>query len=249
MSDTQNTYHFVIDALTPESVPMARLAEYMADLANLFGYKEHVHFDRVARGSLVLVQHVDSDHHDPIRARLDAARVGNFVPDDAAKAIESINKRLAQDHATGRLSDHSRAEVIVFPVRDRPRPRTFGPFEEACSFDGMLIRVGGTDDSVPVHLQAGSKFHICNADRDMARRLAPHLYQGTLRVWGEGQWERDASGKWKVSPFNIRDFVLLDDTPLDKVVERLRDVKGSGWKRFDDPLAEIMRLRRDSLDD
>ena len=26
----------------------------------------------------------------------------------------------------------------------------------------------------------------------MARRLASHLYQGTLRVWGEGCWEREA---------------------------------------------------------
>lgn len=249
MSDTQSTYHFVIDALTPESVPMARLAEYMADLADLFGHKEHVHFDRVARGSLTLVQRVDGDHHDLIRARLDAAGTGVPVPDDAAKAIESLNKRLAQDDATGRLSDHSGAEVIPFPGRDLPRPRTFGPFRQRCSFDGTLIRVGGKDDTVPVHLQAGDKIHICNADRDMARRLAPHLYQGTLRVWGDGRWEREANGNWNLIRFNISEFDLLDDAPLSEVVERLRAVEGSGWKQFDDPIAEIMRLRRDSQGD
>ena len=249
MSDTQSTYHFVIDALTPESVPMARLAEYMADLADLFGHKEHVHFDRVAPGSLTLVQRVDGDHHDLIRARLDAAGAGVPVPDDAAKAIESLNKRLAQDDATGRLSDHSGAEVIPFPGRDLPHPRTFGPFTQRCSFDGMLIRVGGKDDTVPVHLQAGDKIHICNADRDMARRLAPHLYQGTLRVWGDGRWEREANGNWNLIRFNISEFDLLDDAPLSEVVERLRAVEGSGWKKFDDPIAEIMRLRRDSQGD
>lgn len=249
MSNTQSTYHFVIDALTPESVPMARLAEYMADLADLFGYKEHVHFERVAQGSLVVVQRVDSEHHDPIRARLDAASTGGPVPDDAAKAMESINKRLAQDDATGRLSDLGGAEVIPFPGRDMPRPRTFGPFNQKCSFDGMLIRVGGKDETVPVHLQAGNKIHICNANRDMARRLAPHLYQGTLRVWGDGRWEREASGNWRLIRFNISEFQLLDDTPLDQVVEKLRKVEGSGWKRFDDPIAEIMRLRRDSPGD
>ena len=161
MSDTQSTYHFVIDALTPESVPMARLAEYMADLADLFGHKEHVHFDRVAR-----------------------------------------------------------------------------------SFDGMLIRVGGKDDTVPVHLQAGDKIHICNADRDMARRLAPHLYQGTLRVWGDGCWEREPSGHWRLIRFDIGKFELLDDSPISEIVATLRKVEGSGWKQFDDPLAELMRLRR-----
>ena len=126
-------------------------------------------------------------------------------------------------------------------------PRTFGPFNERCSFDGMLIRVGGEDETVPVHLQAGDKkIHICNADRDMARRLAPHLCQGTLRVWGEGCWEREANGSWKLHSFNISEFKLLDDTPLGQAVEQLRAVEGSGWKKFDDPVAEIMRLRRDS---
>ena len=249
MSATPSTYYFAIDALTPDSLPMARLAEYMADLADLFGHKEHVHFDHVASGSAVLVQTVEIDHNDRIRERLDAANAVGLVPDDVANAVESINTRLAKDDATGRLSDGSGAEIIVFPGRDRPRPRTFGPFKQLCSFDGVLIRVGGRDDTVPVHLQAGNKFHICNADRDMAQDLAPYLYKGTLRVWGDGSWEREANGNWKLKFFNISKFAPLDDTPLGQVVEKLRQVEGSGWKRFDDPLAEIMRLRRDSEDD
>ena len=249
MSATPSIYHFAIDALTPDSLPMARLAEYMVDLANLFGHKERVHFDRVEPGSAVLVQTVEDGHNDRVRERLDAANAFGPVPDDVAKAVESINTRLAEDDATGRLSDGSGAEIVIFPGRDRPPPRTFGPFKQLCSFDGMLIRVGGRDDTVPVHLEAGDKIHICNADRDMARRLAPHLYQGTLRVWGDGRWEREANGHWKLLRFNISEFKLLDDTPLGQVVEKLRQVEGSGWKRFDDPLAEIMRLRRDSLDD
>lgn len=48
MSDAPRTYCFVVDALPPDRVPMARLAEYIADLVRLFGYKEHVHFRRVA---------------------------------------------------------------------------------------------------------------------------------------------------------------------------------------------------------
>ena len=147
-----------------------------------------------------------------------------------------------------RVDDPSAA--LVTPETDEGAsadgPRTFGPFNERCSFDGMLIRVGGGDETVPVHLQAGDKIHVCNADRDMARRLAPHLYQGTLRVWGEGRWEREANGNWKLIRFNISEFRLLDDAPLGQVVEQLRAVRGSGWKKFDDPLAEITRLRRDS---
>lgn len=178
-----------------------------------------------------------------------AAGGGGPVPDDVTEALESLNTRLAKDDATGRLSDDGGAEVIYFPGRERQPPRTFGPFKQLCSFDGMLIRVGGKDDTVPVHLQAGHQTHICNADREMARRMAPHLFQGTLRVWGDGRWERESSGRWRLIRFNISEFRLLDDAPISEVVERLRDVEGSGWGQFEDPLAEIVRLRRDPLDD
>ena len=247
MNDAPGTYYFAIDALTPDRLPMARLAEYLADLARLFGHREHVHFDRIMPGSAVLAQRVEGDYASRVRERLDAAGGNGPVPEEIADAVESLNTRLAKDNATGRLRDDRDAEIIIFPGRDRPRPRTFGPFKQLCSFDGMLIRVGGKDGTVPVHLQGrGGQIHICNADRDMARRLAPHLYQGTLRVSGDGRWEREASGKWKLIQFDINEFRLLDDAPISEVVEKLRNVKGSGWKQFDDPFAEIMRLRRDS---
>ena len=245
MSNMPGTYYFAIDALTPDRLHMARLAEYLADLARLFGHREHVHFDRVMPGSTVLAQRVDDDYAGRVRERLNAAGSGGPVPDDVAEAVESLNTRLAKDSATGRLQDQSNAEVIFFPGRDRPRPRTLGPIKQWCSFDGVLIRVGGTDDTVPVHLKDGNEIHYCNADRNMARCLAKHLYRGTLRVSGHGRWQRESSGKWKLLQFDISEFKLLDDAPLSEVVERLQQVEGSGWKQFDDPLAEAMRLRRD----
>jgi len=39
---------FVIDAYSPETLPMSRLAEYMAQLATLLGEKDHVHFVELA---------------------------------------------------------------------------------------------------------------------------------------------------------------------------------------------------------
>ncbi len=249
MSDTAQTYHFIIDALTPDRVPMARLAEYIADLARLLGHQEHVHFGRVESGSLALVPQVEQSYYPLVQERLRAANSAEGIPKDVVDAVESLNHRLAQDDATGSLRDDSGAEIIKFPGRDMPAPQTFGPFKQLCAFDGVLIRVGGKDETVPVHLQAGDAIHICNSTRDMARRLAPHLYQGTLRVWGEGRWEREANGRWKLIRFDISKFEQLDDAPIDEVVRRLREVEGSGWQRFDDPLAEIQRLRRDSDED
>lgn len=37
-----------IDAFTPESLPMRRLAQYLLGLAQLMGEPEHVHFDRIS---------------------------------------------------------------------------------------------------------------------------------------------------------------------------------------------------------
>ena len=46
----EEIYEFYIDAFTPETVPMARLAGYMADFAELLGHREHVHFGKLKQG-------------------------------------------------------------------------------------------------------------------------------------------------------------------------------------------------------
>ena len=45
MGENRQVLEFVIqDSFTPATLPMARLAEYLADLATVLGEKEHVHF-------------------------------------------------------------------------------------------------------------------------------------------------------------------------------------------------------------
>jgi len=73
-------------------------------------------------------------------------------------------------------------------------PLTFRAFSQPGVLDGVLIRVGGRDDTVPVHLRDGERIHLCHAARDMAKRLAVHLYGPVLRVQGNGRWKRDADG-------------------------------------------------------
>ena len=242
MSDPQYTYRFAIDAYNVGSLPMARLAEYMADLARLFGHADHVHFDGFEADGAVLVQRVDQQAGPAVRERLRSASQ-NGTPVDVAEPLKAINLRLAKDKASGSLREAGGHEVIHFPGCKQHQPRTFGPFRQQGTFDGMLIRVGGKDDTVPVHLQDRTAIHICHATRDMARQLAPHLYQGTLRVWGDGRWERDEDGRWTLKRFDISKFELLDDAPLSQVVQRLREVEGSGWKNVEDPVMELDRLR------
>ena len=46
-------YRFRIDVFKPDTMPMGRLAEYMADLSQLLGEKEQVHFVRLEEGSKI----------------------------------------------------------------------------------------------------------------------------------------------------------------------------------------------------
>lgn len=119
----------------------------------------------------------------------------------------------------------------------------YGPLREWGNLDGILIRVVGKDDTVSVHLLDGDEIHICNANPEVARLLAPNLLGAILRVHGEGRWERDEDGNWNLLRFDIRGFQLLDDVPLGEAVRRLRAVKGSGWRRISEPAHELRRLR------
>ena len=238
----RNEYRFVIDAFSPDTMPMSRLAEYMGELARLLGRSEQVHFVRLEAGSTVLVQTVESEAMPEINERIQSLAHVN-PHDDVFRAFSVLNRYLADDNATGTLHESGGAEVIRFPGCERTAPVTFGAFNQLGVLDGVLIRIGGRDDTVPVHLRDGDRIHLCNATRRMARRLAVHLYGPTLRVQGDGRWERDADGDWVMKRFNITNFEQLDDAPLGQVAQRLRDVDGSGWKDIENPAEELRQLR------
>ena len=52
---------FDIDVFTPETLPMARLAEYLAKFSELLGNAENVHFSRLMKGSAKCKAFVDPE--------------------------------------------------------------------------------------------------------------------------------------------------------------------------------------------
>ena len=235
-------YRFTIDAFTPDTIPMSRLAEYMADLARLLGEVECVHFVRLEGGSTAVVHAIEPQAVPKVRKRVQSI-THEDIPSDVAAAFRRLNRLLAADNATGSLKEAESDLAIEFPGRDQQELVTYGALNQPGVLDGELIRIGGRDETVPVHLRHGDLVHICNTDREIARRLGSHLYGRTLRVRGIGRWERDAEGVWSLRRFNIKDFEILDAASLSEVVGQLRDVEGSGWKSIDDPTAELERLR------
>ena len=70
-------YRFKIDAYSPDTMPMSRLAQYMAELADLLGEQTAVHFKRITKGSTVLNATVDREAEPKVRDRVSSVRAGD----------------------------------------------------------------------------------------------------------------------------------------------------------------------------
>lgn len=240
------TYTLHIKAYTPETIPMARLAQYMRSFAGLIGHEHEsaVHFDRLAEGSTQLVSRVDHEEVPKVRASLDALARGEASV-ERIKAQEDLDALLAADNATGFVyeDEDPGAKIIDFPGVTRPRPFEYGPVRQEGTLDGVLVSIGGADKTIHIRLQNGDlKYTGLETDRDTARHLAKHLFE-PVRVFGTGNWLRGADGTWTLKRFKIQGFDVLRQDDLRDVVDDLRAVEGSEWSTLDDPLATLRALR------
>ncbi|GAB4240902.1 MAG: hypothetical protein Kow0032_28840 [Methyloligellaceae bacterium] len=239
----EKEYRFRIDAYTPETIPMERLAEYMGDLAKILGEPQSVHFVRLEPGSMVLVQTVDEEAVFKVKHRMREVRAGGG-PGEAQQAFKRANRRLLEDNAIGVLEDEDGAEIIEFPGRTAVEPVTFGAFNQDGTLDGRIIRLGGRDELVPVHLETAELvFTHCRANRRLAKELGQYIFGPDIRVYGNGRWSRDNLGQWNLERFTISSFEVLGDEPLSAVVARLRDIPGNEWREVKDPWGELEKER------
>ncbi len=98
----EDVYQLNIDAFTPETIPMARLAGYMASFAELLGHHEHVHFGKLKSGSLSVAARVDEIAQRKVHRRVEEVRYG-VGPQAAKKALREIDDKLTEDNAIGRV--------------------------------------------------------------------------------------------------------------------------------------------------
>ena len=240
-------YVFKIDAaFTPSTIPMARLAEYMSKIAAMLGNQEKVHFVRLEPGSTVLVNEVEHEAFPKVRERVEAIRANNG-PDWGQRAFKEINTLLAKDNASAVLiPPEGGAPVIKFPGRAGEKRLSYGPFNQDWSLDGILIRIGGENDPVPIHIQESEEKppYICEAKRTIAIKLAPYYLRSPIRVHGHGRWFRDDDDKWAMKRFTITDFKPLKTDRFRDILGRIRalDTDLVGMK---DPVSEFVNMRRD----
>jgi hypothetical protein len=235
-------FRFRIEAYTPETIPMARLAEYLHQLAVMLGEPSAVHFVRLDAGSTVIIHKVEQEAVPKVRDRLTAVAQYQGAR-DAMRAYRATNRMLRADNGAAVLQAQTGAEIIRFPgIQEVTR---FGSVTQQCSVDGEVIRIGGTRERVPITLRSEEELiGDCYTGRATAKKLAAHLWE-PVRLFGTGRFVREDRGSWKLDYFSFDSFVTLTEEPLSSVVEALRAIPGGEWG--EDALDELRFIRHGRL--
>lgn len=221
---------------------MARLAEYLGRLATVFGFQEHVHFLKVRKGSAIPEIHIQESSALKVHARLTLVATGN-APEDAKKSMQHINSMLREDNASAILRVKGGAQIIQFQGCKAPLAEE-AIVHETGELIGIVIRIGGKDETVPLLLQdTDGATYPCTTTRTIARELAQHLFGDMVRVQGSGKWRRTPERVWELDGFKVKSWEKIEQTPLLDDVNALRAIKGSLWNEFADPQAELKKLR------
>jgi len=236
---------FKIDAYEPDTIPMARLAEYMSDLATMIGEKANVHFVQLEQGCVQLVHEVQFEAYPKIEARVRSVR-DNDAPPDAMSAYRNLNRRLAEDNTFAYYQLPESSVLLDFLGIKAPKPIEIAPVEQPSTIDGKVVGVGGrgTGNMAPVLIDVGDNIHTCVTSRTMAKQLAHYLYEDERRFHGKAIWQRDEQGAWTLKKFEIQSHDALDGAPLTDVVDELRAVP-SELGGIRDPWGDIMQMRQE----
>lgn len=233
-------FRFEIKAYSPETMPIDRLLQYLSELAVVLGDNKAVHLLRVEHGSTVPVLRVEREAVVGVRERVRAVNAG-AGPSRARDAAARLNKYLREDNARAVLREWRRGpRLLEFPGIDESENQ-YPSVKQAGTISGILLRVGGAGEKVPVLLESdGEQLAGCHTNRETAMALGHHLYK-PLRLIGFGYWHRDAEGEWHLNHFRIEGFEPLEDTGLSESLAELRRVAGD-WDRgaYDD----LKALRR-----
>lgn len=212
-----------------ETLPMERLALYLADLAKMLGEPESVHFIDLTEGSAKVGWAVDEDASPVVEDRIE--RIARGEADVVyMEAYRSLNRRLREDHTEGEIMPEGGATILPFLGASAPPAVEFNGIPKVGHIDGVIIRVGGRREEIHVQVQAENGiFSKCVASKAVAKTLANHIFDDELRLHGTGRWSRGETGQWTLQKFVISHFEVLDPTPLRQVIADVREMGKDAW--------------------
>jgi len=221
-------YTLHIEKITLAELPLRRLAAYVDEFARLLGEEASVRFEGVADGSISLNARPLPIAAPKVRARLEAAQQ-DALP-DARRAANAIDEMLRDDNASGTLSAEGRPGVILRFAGANAQAADLPTIVETGSLQGVLVRIGGLDETAHVQLFDDERIFRCVVSHDLARALGKHLLGPVLRLHGRGRWRRDRDGTWQVVDFRATDFDVLDNASVAEAAAKLRAAGGFGHR-------------------
>jgi hypothetical protein len=221
----QGEYRFEIADLSPMTLSMRRLNDYLPSLVDLFGYEEHIHLIRVDEGSAVPCIVAENHMVKSVQQRLQKVKTGTGSR-KTYQAVECLNDLLAEDRTSAVLRSPYHGLVIEFPGVKRATEAVVGPMKEYCDIQGELYQIGGRDDTISLYIRDGRNIFICTASREQGREISAQLFR-RVRISGTGNWIRNETGKWKLLNLTFGSFLPLSEEPLSKSIQELRTLAES----------------------
>jgi hypothetical protein len=233
-------YSFRIVGAKPETITMARLAVYIAELARLMGATEAVHFKEIRDTSVSIVAFAEEHCVATISPRIREA-AQNDSDAEAAAPWRKLNEFLAEDGWTAEMPLPMGDEVIAFPGASKAS-KVIRTVNQLTSVQGRLIRIEGAGDKVRIGLEIDGDLNArISIDALHAISLAK-LFHQHVRVSGEGKWRRDTAGKWHLDNLIANSFEALDDEPLLETLGKLKEIlPESGGAELIEALSELRR--------
>lgn len=231
---------FVIPAYTPDTMPLDRLLQYLQQIGEVVGAPHDMHLVRIDLSSTKPVFRMPTPM--AIEARENASSVQRGEGTARQRAAYQCIRQMVRTDGGGPASLTDRRGVIL----DFPPTPEVGPIvgiRQATSFDGAVLRVGGTGEYTPILMQdlGGEVYSGFSAPRALAKDIARLLFE-PIRVTGIGSWDRNPSGGWKLAKMLVQTYEPLRDEDMTKVLRELQSAPVS-WPQDAD---EILRAERES---
>lgn len=245
MASREWDYALQIKGVTLQTLSMERIAAYLREFAALLGDSARPRLSGIVKGSVVLRAVETADQPRAVTR----ARVRHAANDEESSAhpiYEKINALMAQDGARGVVVDRQLAVLVEFPGSHRADvdQREY-IVHDTGTIDGIVVGIGGIDDTVHVRLQEapGVVHSVAIRDMDLARKLAVQFRGNTVRVSVHGTWCRTGDGKWNPRSLYADSVEALDQRPIVEVINDLTKIRGNGWSTLDDPEAVWREIR------
>jgi hypothetical protein len=231
--------------VTPLTLPMARLAEYLIDLADVLGHKDGVHLVAVEEGSAQPVVWIDPLVYSAAIAQMQSAQIG-MGPKEANNGYKRLDTRLRVDQGSADFLDaDSEAKIFEFPGIKRMNSVPIRGIREQASVTGELRRVGGLDKTIHLCLKrADGEVVYVESDEAFAKQMEGFLFN-YIRINGVATWSRDENGTWICDRFRAQSFdpIPLVNEPFETTLDKLKSLPGNRWPEVDDPYEELRKLR------